>query len=240
MVVDKYRALHQHLRLFKPEELQLFDEENVEWLPRLRSIHPSYIVQHIISAVRAFETEAERLQRTAWIRCWLMPFDNQLTWALYSAAKIPALHECTEALTRMASLLKRITEDASEAPQACIVRGSAVYACLMAEVELNQPVERYAVYVCMWTTQPLLAVNCACRIAQRIQYILQIAIRSDLQRIGEVRGSPEVAWKTALSTLSKFPAEPKGQRYPTADQQPRETLAVGSHVEQLSSVLGRT
>ncbi|KAK8788481.1 hypothetical protein V5799_021743, partial [Amblyomma americanum] len=52
-----------------------------------------------------------------------------------------------------------------------------------------------------------------------------------------------MAFKTALSTLrtvEKAAALAKGKRYPTVNQQAQESLAVGSHEEQVPSVPGAT
>ncbi|KAK8759981.1 hypothetical protein V5799_028752 [Amblyomma americanum] len=236
-------ALRQLLHTITPKKLLLLDDENVDWLPRLRNIHPADVVQSIILAVRASETEADRLQRTAWIRCWLMPFDDQRTWKFYRVTEIPTLHGCNEALNRITSALKRFTEDGSEPYHAWIVRGSAVYACMLAKITVNEAEEPKVIYVAMWTTQPLFAVSYLKKIHWCIQEVVQLAIRSDVFKIGEIRASPEMAFKTALSTLrtvEKVAALAKGKRYHTANQQPQESLAVGSHGEQVPSVPGFT
>ncbi|KAK8758715.1 hypothetical protein V5799_003653, partial [Amblyomma americanum] len=243
MAADEFKGLRVLLQTFEPEDLQLLDDENLEWLPRLRSIQPSKVVKCILKALKAFDKVAHRLQGIAWIRCWLMPFDEQRNWVFYSVTEKPTLQGCNEALTRMTTALKRLNDDASEVPHAWIVRGSAVYACLLVEWRKDQSVERYAVYVSMWTVQPLFAVTCSTKISRRIQEVLQFAFGSVNLLFKEIRGNPEVALNRALSTLStlsKFSAEVQGQRYPIADQQPWESLAVGSQGEQLSSVPGAT
>ncbi|KAK8759980.1 hypothetical protein V5799_028753, partial [Amblyomma americanum] len=237
---DKCNALRRLVYRFMPQKLQLLDDENVAWLPRLRSIHPADVAQSILLAVRAFETEADRLRATAWIRCWLLPLEDQRKWTFYRVTEIPTLPGCNEALSRITFALKQFTENASEPSHACIVRGSAFYACMLAKIKVNHVEEPQALYVSMWTTQPVFAVSCASKIHRRFKQAVQFAMRSDVFSIGEIRGSPEVAFKTALSTLSMFSVEAEGQRNPTADHQPPESLAVGSHGEQLSSGLGAT
>ncbi|XP_077494545.1 uncharacterized protein LOC144105276 [Amblyomma americanum] len=172
-----------------------------------------------------------------------MPFDDQRNWVFYRVKERPTFHGFNEALTRMTSALNRLNDDASEVPHAWVVRGSAVYACLLVELIEHYSVGRYAVYVSMWTTQPLFGVTCSCRIPLLIQEVFQFAFGRVTFLFGKIRGSPEVALKRGLSTLStqsKFSAEPQGQRYPITDQQPRESLAVGFHGEQLTSVPGAT
>ncbi|KAK8783615.1 hypothetical protein V5799_010021 [Amblyomma americanum] len=235
MGADEFNKLRVLLQTFEQEELQLLEDENTEWMPRLRSIPPSRIVKCILRALKSFDKEAHRLQGIAWIRCWLMPLEDQRKWKFCRVAETPTLHGCFEALTRISSDLKWLNDDASEAPHAWIVRGGSVHACLLAEmiVEERERVERYAVYVSLWTTQPLLAVRCGRHFIRRIQEVVQLAFGSVTFLFGEIRGSPEEALKTALSTQSNLSAQARGQRYLIADQKPRECLAVGSHKEKL-------
>ncbi|KAK8758711.1 hypothetical protein V5799_003658 [Amblyomma americanum] len=229
MDAEEFNKLRKLLQTFEPEELQLLEDENTEWMPRLRSIPPSRIVKCILRALKSFDKEAHRLQGIAWIRCWLMPLEDQRKWKFCRVAEIPTLNGCFEALTRMSSDLKWLSDDASEAPHAWIVRGGSVHASLLAEmiVEERERVERYAVYVSMWTTQPLLAVSCGRQITRRIQDVVQLAFGSVSFLFGEIRGSPEEALKTALRTQSTLSAQAKGQWCTIADQQPRERFGGG-------------
>ncbi|KAL1428144.1 hypothetical protein MTO96_025545 [Rhipicephalus appendiculatus] len=118
-------ALFVHIERVPVHVLQLMDNDNEDWLPRLRSVRPEMVVQEIR---RVLEASADPL-RVAWFYNWLMSRQRICPWLLirFVATTLPV--DYCELLTNVANALQTITRRPMTV-RARNVRGTC-YVCLI-------------------------------------------------------------------------------------------------------------
>ncbi|KAH7939515.1 hypothetical protein HPB52_013459 [Rhipicephalus sanguineus] len=82
MPASSLTALFIHIERMPAQDLQCLDDENEDWLPRLRTLRPEMIVQEIRRALEATPSVPECLMRVAWLYCWLISRQKICPWLL--------------------------------------------------------------------------------------------------------------------------------------------------------------
>ncbi|XP_037526210.1 uncharacterized protein LOC119403340 [Rhipicephalus sanguineus] len=73
MALSVLEELLVHVERVCAEDLQCLDEENVAWIPRLGILQPTLAFREIRRVLYASYTVSMRLERVAWLYCWLLP-----------------------------------------------------------------------------------------------------------------------------------------------------------------------
>ncbi|KAL1467833.1 hypothetical protein MTO96_041885 [Rhipicephalus appendiculatus] len=95
-----------HIERVSAQDRQCLDEENVAWIPRLGFLPPTMAFREIRRVLNASYTVSLRLERVAWLYCWLLPRRKIRPWLLFRFGA-SALHaDCPTLLKALAKALQ--------------------------------------------------------------------------------------------------------------------------------------
>ncbi|KAL3248070.1 hypothetical protein MRX96_056698 [Rhipicephalus microplus] len=80
MSANIVEALFVHIERVPFDVLKYLDDENEDWLPRLKGVQPERFVHEIRRSLGA----SPDLQRVAWLYCWLLSRQRICPWLLGS------------------------------------------------------------------------------------------------------------------------------------------------------------
>ncbi|KAH8033861.1 hypothetical protein MRX96_017810 [Rhipicephalus microplus] len=97
-----------YLKRVPTHELHCLDDENVDWLPRLRRVCPGITVQEIRQALEATPDVIECLLRVAKLYCWLISRYHLCPWLLIRFEANMLLFDLHQLIRDLAAALQSI------------------------------------------------------------------------------------------------------------------------------------
>lgn len=137
-----------HVERLSSYDHRSLDDENVAWIPRLGLLKPKMAFREIQRVLEASYTVFLRLERAAWLYCWMLPRRKIRPWLLLRFGT-SALH--ADCATFLAAVTKALRSD--RLPSTLSVRNfcGTYYVCLISKYPNPSPREYAVMFLVLWS-----------------------------------------------------------------------------------------